>query len=122
MNKDLNKPNGVKWECSDQADQEAIRLDENGKLNKATVLNRLRESFNFPDYFGENWDAAYDLLLDSLDIQAGSAIWRFTVVGVSDVNEDDFAVWLHMMADVCHYAESRGLQLQVVVQSDSRRI
>jgi RNAse (barnase) inhibitor barstar len=32
--------------------------------NKAQLLIRLAETLEFPDYFGHNWDALYDVLCD----------------------------------------------------------
>ncbi|MDR2173702.1 MAG: barstar family protein [Burkholderiales bacterium] len=32
--------------------------------NKAQLLDRLSETLAFPDYFGHNWDALYDVLCD----------------------------------------------------------
>ncbi|MDR2014191.1 MAG: barstar family protein [Azoarcus sp.] len=33
-------------------------------LNKAQLLERFAETLKFPDYFGRNWDALYDVLCD----------------------------------------------------------
>lgn len=35
--------------------------------DQSSILQALSDSFHFPDYFGHNWDAAYDCLLDALD-------------------------------------------------------
>ncbi len=112
-------PASITWQHCDQPDENAIALNEGGKLTREIILRRLSESFHFPDYFGNNWDAAYDLLLDCADKLEGAAIWQFSIVGASEVNEDALADWVRLMADVCKYAESRGLQLRVVIQSDS---
>ncbi|MDR2016723.1 MAG: barstar family protein [Burkholderiales bacterium] len=32
--------------------------------NKTQLLDRLAEALEFPDYFGHNWDALYDVLCD----------------------------------------------------------
>ena len=32
--------------------------------NKTQLLDRLSEALEFPDYFGHNWDALYDVLCD----------------------------------------------------------
>jgi RNAse (barnase) inhibitor barstar len=95
---------------------ETIALDENGKLNKQTVLNNLRKRFNFPDYFGDNWDAAYDLLLDHVDQLQGPATWWFSMDKASDINEADLAAWAQLITDLKSYAASQGLELQVVIQ------
>jgi RNAse (barnase) inhibitor barstar len=35
-----------------------------GIHDKAQLLERLAETLKFPDYFGHNWDALYDVLCD----------------------------------------------------------
>lgn len=116
MSRQNGKSSVITWQHSDQLDPQAIPLDEGGRLNKETVLNRLREFFDFPDYFGNNWDAAYDLLLDQVDLLEGSVLWLFSIDSKSEVNEADLEVWDQLMTDLCAYAESEGVQLRVMVQ------
>ena len=99
-------------------DQSASARDANGQLDKVTLLQALGGAFNFPDYFGHNWDAAYDLLLDQVDQLAEPALWRFSVGRGSLVNKADLADWVQLMMDVCAYATSREQVLQVVVFAD----
>ncbi|WP_409526309.1 pyridoxamine 5'-phosphate oxidase family protein [Nitrincola sp. MINF-07-Sa-05] len=120
MSIQTRKPAAIIWQHSAERDQPAISLDENSKLDKESVLNKLRESFNFPDYFGDNWDAAYDLLLDYVDQMEGAATWRFSINRASNVNEADLADWIHMMTDLCTYAESRGLALRIVIHDSPK--
>ena len=40
-------------------------------VDKSSILQALSDTFHFPDYFGHNWDAAFDCLLDALE-QHGS--------------------------------------------------
>lgn len=44
-----------------------IQLDDQGEVTKNSVLNALSAAFGFPDYFGYNWDAAFDCLCDALE-------------------------------------------------------
>lgn len=104
------------WQHNAQPDPQAIPLDENGCLNKASILNRLKAAFQFPDYFGENWDAAYDLLMDQVDQLDAETVWRFSISRDTKVNEPDLAVWIQLMTDLCAYAEAQGLLLQVLIQ------
>lgn len=97
---------------------QTIMLDENGTLNKQTMLNSLKSAFDFPDYFGDNWDAAYDLLLDYVDALEGPAIWRFSIDKTSHVNETDLSDWAQLMTDLQSYAASQGVELQVVMLRD----
>lgn len=115
-----NQPEAIIWLPRDQLDQPAIALDAGGCLNKSTLLQALSRAFHFPDYFGENWDAAYDLLLDEVDQLTELARWRFSLEDVSVVDDADMADWLRLMADVCAYAESRGLELEVMIYGEER--
>ena len=36
-------------------------------VDKSSILQPLSDTFHFPDYFGHNWDAAFDCLLDALE-------------------------------------------------------
>ena len=44
-----------------------IQLDDQGEVSKDSVLAALATAFGFPDYFGHNWDAAFDCLCDAMD-------------------------------------------------------
>lgn len=44
-----------------------VQLDDQGEVSKESVLNALSTAFDFPDYFGHNWDAAFDCLCDAMD-------------------------------------------------------
>ena len=109
----------ITWQPRDQLEQPAIALDADHRLDKATILQALREAFSFPDYFGENWDAAYDLMLDEVDQLAEPALWRFSIDGSAEVNEADLAAWIQLMADVCAYADSHQHGVRVVIYSDA---
>ena len=122
MSKQDDKSSVITWQHSDQLDSRAIPLDKDGKLNKKTVLSRLREFFNFPDYFGNNWDAAYDLLLDQVDQLEGPVLWLFSIDDKSEVDETDLEVWGQLMKDLCAYAEPLGVQLRVIVQVGSKPV
>ena len=39
-------------------------IDIANTQNKAQLLERFTETLKFPDYFGHNWDALYDVLCD----------------------------------------------------------
>lgn len=43
----------------------AIKVDPNTLVDKQTLLSSLAIACNFPDYFSNNWDSAYDCLTDS---------------------------------------------------------
>lgn len=114
-----SQPAAVTWHPRAQLDQPAVVLDADGRLNKSTLLQALCHAFNFPEYFSGNWDAAYDLLLDQVDQQVEPAFWRFAIEDTSEVDEADLAEWGRMMADLCAYAQSRGIRLEVMIYGDA---
>lgn len=115
-----NQPGVITWQPRDQLDQSVVALDAGGRLDKSTLLQALGRVFDFPDYFGENWDAAYDLVLDEVDQLSEPARWCFSIDDASEVDEAELAIWLGLMADVANYAESRGLGLEVVIYAQER--
>ena len=119
MNTAANSSTFITWLSTDLLDDHpVISLDADGRLDKATLLQALSCAFSFPDYFGENWDAAYDLLLDQVDQLVEPALWRFSVAKGALVNQADLADWVQLMTDLCAYAASRELELRVVVFAD----
>lgn len=71
---DLNQA-GIHTLKTAEAAARALKACEGAKLryftvditdvhNKAQLLGRLAEALEFPDYFGNNWDALYDVLCD----------------------------------------------------------
>ena len=46
------------------ASTDPILLDLTGCGDWVTLHRRIRETFGFPDYYGENWDAMWDCLTD----------------------------------------------------------
>ena len=79
-------------------------------------MHSLAAAFEFPDYFGWNWDAARDLLMDQLEQQQGPVLWQFSYAADAEINRADLAEWASLMNAVCEYAESVGVPLRVVVQ------
>ena len=95
------------------APSDAICLAKDGMLSKQTILASLSLHFSFPDYFGANLDAAYDLLLDIVDTLTEPTVWRFCTGSQVTTDYDALANWQQLMQDVMQYAGSKGVKLQV---------
>ncbi|MBZ9611326.1 barstar family protein [Rheinheimera maricola] len=96
-----------------KAPSDAICLSKGGILNKQTILASLQRHFLFPEYFGANLDAAYDLLLDVVDTLTEPTVWRFSTGIQITTDSDALASWQQLMQDVMQYAGSKGIKLQV---------
>ena len=46
-----------------------IVLDLTGCKNLWDIHNQIKKAFDFPDWYGENWDAFYDLLSRECDVE-----------------------------------------------------
>ncbi|GGW72042.1 barstar family protein [Alishewanella tabrizica] len=90
-----------------------IGLTANNIVNRETILNSLQHSFRFPDYFGGNFDAAYDLLLDEVDTLKNSTVWRFAIDGKANVDEQALVYWQQLMRDTQDYASTKGIALDI---------
>lgn len=51
-----------------------IVLDLTGCTDKYDLHRRIRESFDFPDYYGKNWDAMWDCLTDVFNEETAGEI------------------------------------------------
>ncbi|WP_445428439.1 barstar family protein [Alishewanella sp. HL-SH05] len=91
----------------------AICLAQDDILNQQTILANLQRYFQFPDYFGENFDAAYDLLLDVVDTLTTPTVWCFCTGSQPTIDSDALAIWQQLMQDLMHYAGSKGVKLQI---------
>jgi len=112
-------PGALRWRQCPAPMAGAHEVTAQAVLDKAALLEHLGRSFAFPDYFGHNWDAAYDLLLDQVDGIAEPTVWRFWIAGAARVEAQALAQWLALLADVLDYARRHAKSLQIEVQSDA---
>ncbi len=69
-----HKPGIYDFAASGSIEELRVEVEENGYTyfyldgsditTKETFLNRLADMMGFPSYFGHNWDALYDCLID----------------------------------------------------------
>ncbi len=48
-------------------DKKSVKLDLTGCKYLGEIHRRIKEAFDFPDFYGENWDAFWDLLRSECD-------------------------------------------------------
>lgn len=84
-------------------------------IDREGLLAALGQALDFPDYYGQNWDAAWDCLTE-LDWPADRLLAvRLPIAAGSDVDEAALETFLELLADACqHWAEQdRALCLLV---------
>lgn len=97
----------------------AMSLADSNRVNRDSILHCLQSAFQFPDYFGGNFDAAYDLLLDEVDSLTQATVWCFAMHSHAKVDNDALACWQQLMQDILHYATSQGIALSIELYIES---
>ncbi|KAA0876287.1 barstar family protein [Nitrincola tapanii] len=95
------------------APEQAIDLSQAGRVDRQTILQQLNQAFAFPEYFGDNWDAAYDLLMDKIDLSPPQITWHFYLPNASDLNLEDLQTFQQLLEDLVRYATQRQKRLKV---------
>lgn len=67
-------------------------------VDKVSILQTMSNAFHFPDYFGHNWDAAFDCLLDALEEYEKVDILVKLPVS-TQLNEEALAMLRQLMQD-----------------------
>ena len=49
-------------------EEKVFHLDLNGCKTWQELHKRIKDTFDFPDFYGQNWDAFYDLMRTEVDI------------------------------------------------------
>jgi RNAse (barnase) inhibitor barstar len=80
-------------------------------LQRETLLYALAKTLSFPDYFGVNWDAAYDCLTDR-DWQAGAVVVvEMNITADATVDEDALNTLIDVMRDACRFWNDQQVTL-----------
>ena len=95
---------------------EAIRIDLAGCQDKAGLLERIAAALEFPDWFGDNWDAFYDCLADlSWRPGQGRVLILENVHDLRLAAPEVLDTALAIMGDAALAWDERGLPLRVLV-------
>ena len=85
--------------------------------DKNGFLNAIAKALQFPDYFGHNWDAFYDCLLDlKHDDGAGLLLVLRDASGFARADPDEFAAAVDTLTDAAGYWKGENKTLLVVVE------
>ena len=94
-------------------DNKCVVLDLTGCNYWGELHQRIKEAFDFPDYYGENWDAFYDLLC--MDSQAE----RIIITGKSEMSsrlENQFERMCATLDDAQKHLASFGIPLTYEIE------
>lgn len=94
-------------------------LGQDGVLNKATILANLADTLDFPDWFGHNWDAAFDCLLDWAEQHAPQPTLYFLVHPGGAVEETDLVTFCDVLQDVVEQQMQLGKPIRFYLARDT---
>jgi len=84
-------------------------------LNRETLLQSLALSLGFPDYFGNNWDAAYDCLTDRNWPTGSRMVLILDLRGMSSIDDHALLQFDSLIDDSVCYWETRKVALYALV-------
>ena len=62
--------------------EKIVTLDLTGRKYLGEIHQRIKKAFDFPDFYGENWDAFWDLLWSECDAD------KIVIMGEKTVSEE----------------------------------
>jgi RNAse (barnase) inhibitor barstar len=91
-----------------------------GARDKNAFLNAVAKAVVFPDYFGHNWDAFYDCLVD-LEHGKGEGLLLLLrdASAFARAEPDEFAAAVDALQDAAEFWEGEQKTLLVVVELDA---
>lgn len=80
-------------------------------VDRQTLLDALAKALEFPDYFGGNWDAAYDCLTDRTWETGAVVLIEMHITAETIVDEDTLATLVEVMADASRFWDDQKVTL-----------
>lgn len=95
-----------------------VQFDLGPPIDKQTLLSRLAAAADFPDYFGHNWDAASDCLMDLTWLPArGYIVAVHGAEGFRTQHHDLDAVLVDVLLEVIDFWTAKGIPFHVLWES-----
>ena len=83
-------------------------------IDKAHLLEALSQALNWPDYFGANWDAAWDCLSDPALMQAEARLGLHLATEAL-VDQDDLRSFLELIEEAAVLWQEQDALLQMFI-------
>jgi len=98
---------------------QCARIDLSGCADKADLLRRMARALEFPDWFGENWDALFDCLTDlSWRPADGYVLVLERADPLRQRAPEVFEAALGILADAAAAWRERGVPFRAFVSAD----
>jgi RNAse (barnase) inhibitor barstar len=107
-------------ESATQRKMHVVTVRLAGVRDKNAFLNALAKALHFPAYFGHNWDAFYDCLLDLVHGDSeGTLLVLREASGFARAEPEEFAAAVDTLADAADYWRGKSKALTCVVELDA---
>jgi len=87
--------------------------------DKKAFLNAVAQALRFPDYFGHNWDAFYDCLIELARGDGGTLMLLREVSNFARTEPEEFAAALAALRDAADYWKEKGKVLIVIAELET---
>jgi RNAse (barnase) inhibitor barstar len=98
------------------ADRQVVRIGVKNARDKLAFLKPVAEALQFPDYFGQNWDAFYDCLTDLAQRGRGALVILLDdASGFARAEPEEFGAAVDALRDAAEYWDATERRLVVLV-------
>jgi RNAse (barnase) inhibitor barstar len=107
-------------ESATQRRMHVVQVNLAAARDKNTFLNTLAGALQFPAYFGHNWDAFYDCLVEFAHSESeGTLLVLREASGFARAEPEEFAAAVDTLSDAADYWKDEGKALLTVVELDT---
>jgi RNAse (barnase) inhibitor barstar len=87
--------------------------------DKKAFLNAVAQALRFPDYFGHNWDAFYDCLIELAHGDGGTLLLLREASNFARTEPEEFAAAVAALRDAADYWKEKGKVLTVIAELET---
>ena len=87
-------------------------------VTRESLLTALSETLSFPDYFGHNWDAAWDCLSEQVWPSGQLHILHLRIEADAFLAETDVQTFVELMDDACQHWAAQNTVCYVLIEAD----
>lgn len=94
-------------------EEKIVTLDLTGCQYLGEIHQRIKEAFDFPDFYGENWDAFWDLLRTECDAD------KVVIIGEETVSKElmtSVEMINQILQEAKEHFEKYGEQLEIEIR------
>ena len=111
---------GRELETATQRGMHVVPVKLTAVRDKNAFLNALAQAMQFPAYFGHNWDAFYDCLLEFEQAESeGTLLVLREASGFARAEPEEFAAAVDTLAEAADYWKNKGKVLLTIVELDA---